>query len=80
MASRDVDVAGALGGRRHPVIVTCRPTWEGGRFDGSEEERRGLLVQAARLGAEFVDVEWRADRRLFENCLKARHRRGDFSP
>jgi 3-dehydroquinate dehydratase type I len=67
---RDVDIAGALRGRRRPVIVTCRPEWEGGRFDGSEEERWGLLAQAARAGAEFVDIEWRADRRLFERCRK----------
>jgi 3-dehydroquinate dehydratase/shikimate dehydrogenase len=56
----DVDVAAALHGRRLPVIVTCRPTWEGGRFDGSEDERRRLLHQAVALGAEYVDVEWRA--------------------
>jgi 3-dehydroquinate dehydratase/shikimate dehydrogenase len=54
------DVAGALAGRRTPVIVTCRAQWEGGRFDGSEEERRRILQQALSLGAEFVDVEWRA--------------------
>ena len=27
---RDVDMAGALSGRSRPVIVTCRPRWEGG--------------------------------------------------
>ncbi len=59
----DPDVAGALAGRRTPVIVTCRPAWEGGRFTGSEEERLRLLGEAIRLGAEYVDVEWRADRR-----------------
>jgi 3-dehydroquinate dehydratase/shikimate dehydrogenase len=58
----DLDVAGALEGRRRPAIVTCRPVWEGGRFDGTEEERLRVLAQAIRLGAEFVDVEWRADR------------------
>src|SRR5712692_10327540 len=31
----DPDVAGALSGRRRKVIVTCRPTWEGGGFTGS---------------------------------------------
>ena len=31
---RDPNVAGALAGRRRPVIVTCRPTWEGGHFTG----------------------------------------------
>jgi len=55
----DLDVAGALQGRRVPVVVTCRPTWEGGRFDGSEETRASILARALELGAEFVDVEWR---------------------
>ena len=57
----DVSVAGALEGRRLPVIVTCRPLWEGGLFDGGEEMRLGLLREAIALGAEYVDVEWRAD-------------------
>ena len=56
----DPDVAGALAGRSVPVVVTCRPTWEGGSFTGSEEERKRLLGQALDAGAEFVDVEWRA--------------------
>jgi 3-dehydroquinate dehydratase/shikimate dehydrogenase len=56
----DVDIAGALRDRRRPVIVTCRPAWEGGHFDASEEMRRALLSRALEAGAEFVDVEWRA--------------------
>jgi 3-dehydroquinate dehydratase/shikimate dehydrogenase len=59
----DLDVAGALEGRKRPVIVTCRPTWEGGRFTGGEPERLRVLGEAIRLGAEYVDVEWNADRR-----------------
>ena len=51
------DSRAALDGRRRPVIVTCRPTWEGGRFDGSEEQRRTILEAAVAAGAEFVDVE-----------------------
>ena len=54
----DVDVAGALHGRRKPVVVTCRPEWEGGLFAGTEEERHRILAEALTLGAEFVDVEW----------------------
>ena len=56
----DPSVAGALAGRRRPVIVTCRPAWEGGGFKGSEEERKQILADALSLGAEYVDVEWRA--------------------
>ena len=56
----DPDVAAALEGRRGPVIVTCRAKWEGGGFEGSEEERRRILKQALDLGADYVDIEWRA--------------------
>src|SRR4051812_23619049 len=56
----DPSVAGALEGRRRPVVVTCRPQWEGGSFGGSEEERKRLLAEALSLGAKYVDVEWRA--------------------
>lgn len=58
---RDPEIAGALTGRRQPVVITCRPTWEGGSFRGSEEERRRLLAEALAAGAEYVDLEWRAD-------------------
>ena len=40
------DVAGALEGRRSPVIVTCRAKWEGGGFEGSEAERLAILGRA----------------------------------
>ena len=68
------DVAGALEGRRRPVIVTCRPVWEGGWFDGSEEDRRRLLESALALGAEFVDLE--AGASFTPALIQARRGRG----
>lgn len=68
------DAAGALEGRLRPVIVTCRPTWEGGRFEGSEEERQRILSEAAAAGAEFVDVELRA--RFAADIIRPRRGRG----
>ena len=56
----DPDVAGALAGRRTPVIVTCRPAWEGGAFKGSENERLKILTDALQQGADYVDVEFKA--------------------
>jgi 3-dehydroquinate dehydratase/shikimate dehydrogenase len=56
----DPDVAGALEGRRRPVIITCRASWEGGGFRGSEHERRRILREAFERGAEYVDIEWKA--------------------
>jgi 3-dehydroquinate dehydratase/shikimate dehydrogenase len=51
------DAAAALEGRRTPIVVTCRAQWEGGRFRGSEEERRRILESALANGADYVDVE-----------------------
>ena len=59
--SRDPDVAAALADRQRPVVVTCRAKWEGGGFEGSEAERRAILEQALQLGAEYVDVEFKAE-------------------
>jgi 3-dehydroquinate dehydratase/shikimate dehydrogenase len=56
----DPDAAAALDGRRVPVVVTCRPTWEGGQFKGSEAERKQILADALARGAEYVDLEWKA--------------------
>ncbi|HXT69853.1 MAG TPA: type I 3-dehydroquinate dehydratase [Vicinamibacterales bacterium] len=58
----EVDVRAAVEGRKKPVILTCRAKWEGGRFEGSEEERMRILGAAITSDAEFVDVEWRANR------------------
>src|SRR5262245_40500111 len=69
---RDLDVAGALEGRAKPVVVTCRPVWEGGQFDGSEDERLGILGKALALGADHVDIEWRADRSSFQSVDRSR--------
>ncbi|MDY0391226.1 MAG: type I 3-dehydroquinate dehydratase [Desulfobulbus oligotrophicus] len=49
-----------------PVLVTNRPTWEGGLFAGKEEDRIARLNQAMELGVGYVDIElqtalqWRA--------------------
>jgi 3-dehydroquinate dehydratase/shikimate dehydrogenase len=42
---------------RVPVIVTVRPTWEGGFSQKSDEERIALWEAAMEEGAEYVDVE-----------------------
>ena len=68
------DAAAAIEGRRRPVIATCRAAWEGGRFQGSEEERRRILESAIAAGAEFVDVEAAAG--FAPDIIRARRGRG----
>jgi 3-dehydroquinate dehydratase / shikimate dehydrogenase len=69
----DPNVQAALAGRATPVVVTCRPAWEGGQFLGSEDERRAILAEAIALGACYVDVEWRAG---FTDLIRRRDGRG----
>ena len=63
------DLRAILGGLPGPLlarlIATVRRREEGGRFPGSEEDRIGLLAEAARLGAAWCDLEFEADR---ESC------------
>ncbi len=50
-------VARLVGASPGPCIVTCRPAWEGGQYDGDETTRAAVLDAAASAGARYVDVE-----------------------
>lgn len=39
------------------LLFTNRPVWDGGRYDGSEDERLQLLMKAVQSGADYVDIE-----------------------
>jgi len=60
----EVDLKALCAGKDRPVIVTNRPRREGGRWQGSESERLRVLREAARCGADFVDVELDSTRAL----------------
>ena len=42
------------------ALVTCRPVWEGGRYQGSEASRLSVLQSADKAGADYIDIEWQA--------------------
>jgi 3-dehydroquinate dehydratase/shikimate dehydrogenase len=57
-------LAGLLKASTLPCIVTCRPTWEGGHSDKSDEDRLAILEHASAAGAAYVDVELETTRRI----------------
>jgi len=57
---QDLDAPGAVTGSPLPTIVTCRPVWEGGRWDGDEAGRRRVMAGAVAAGAAYLDIERRA--------------------
>lgn len=69
----DPSGAGAVEGKRLPVIVTCRAKSEGGLFAGSDEERWSILAEAQKYGADYIDVEWKSN---FYELIERRRGRG----
>ncbi len=67
----DPDVAKCCTLLRKPLLYTNRPTWEGGAFSGSEEERIRPLLKAVELNAAYIDFELRAAKDLRTDLLKA---------
>ena len=54
------DLSALLAGTKLPAIVTYRPNWEGGKYEGAEEARLRALWLAVELKAAYVDVELKA--------------------
>lgn len=55
--SRAPDIPRLLKDRPTPVVVTCRRREDGGKWNGTEDERRMLLRTAIISGADYVDLE-----------------------
>lgn len=54
-----------------PAVVTLRPPDQGGHSRLPASERLRVLVRAAELGAEYVDVEWNACTPQFVGAARA---------
>jgi len=71
---QDLDLATLLAARTRPILFTCRPESEGGRFpDRDQEARRRLLSEAVARGFDLVDVE---DRSGFADVIASKAGRG----
>ncbi|KAJ3681077.1 hypothetical protein LUZ60_015566 [Juncus effusus] len=51
------DLERLLANRPLPTLVTYRPKWEGGEYNGDDDSRLKALLIAMELGAEFIDIE-----------------------
>ncbi|XP_028554264.1 bifunctional 3-dehydroquinate dehydratase/shikimate dehydrogenase, chloroplastic-like [Dendrobium catenatum] len=52
---RDLDLL--LRNRPLPALVTYRPKWEGGEYEGDDGRRFEALLLAMEFGADYVDIE-----------------------
>jgi 3-dehydroquinate dehydratase/shikimate dehydrogenase len=56
----DLDVSALLRQKPCPILFTLRARTEGGEYSGAELNRLETIIQAARAGADWVDVEFSA--------------------
>lgn len=61
---KEPDVKEMLDGAKRPVLVSCRRTADGGQFQGTEDERQGLLRQAILAGPAYVELDLDIARRI----------------
>lgn len=54
---KEPDVKDMISGCKKPVLISCRPVHEGGKFDGTEEERLALLRMAIIAGPDYVELD-----------------------
>ncbi|MEN2975082.1 MAG: type I 3-dehydroquinate dehydratase [Candidatus Caldarchaeales archaeon] len=56
----------------HRVVITIRPWWEGGEYQGDESSRISLFNELAELKPAYVDLELRTLKMKGDICMKAR--------
>ncbi|MGB5685206.1 MAG: type I 3-dehydroquinate dehydratase [Candidatus Electrothrix sp.] len=65
------DVSACCTALETPLLFTNRPSWEGGAFSGSEEQRIEFLLEAVQQQAAYIDCELRAKSFLRGQLLEA---------
>ena len=59
-----------------PLLFTNRASWEGGQWQGEEEQRLSLLCQALEAGAAYVDLELRAPEKSWQQLCHCQQSQG----
>jgi|HubBroStandDraft_6_1064221.scaffolds.fasta_scaffold21972_2 3-dehydroquinate dehydratase/shikimate dehydrogenase len=55
---KEPDVGDMLQGIPKPILVACRRPQDGGKFEGTDEERMTLLRQAIVAGPQYVELDF----------------------
>jgi 3-dehydroquinate dehydratase/shikimate dehydrogenase len=70
---QDLDLDLLFRRKRRPMLFTLRSRQDGGVYSGSEPQRLETILQAARRGADYVDVEFSASwQTILENVPRER--------
>jgi 3-dehydroquinate dehydratase/shikimate dehydrogenase len=56
----DLDLLTILRAKTRPLVLTCRPESEGGRWPDDDHNRRLALLEGVKRGYDYVDIEHRS--------------------
>ena len=59
-----------LNKKNKPIIVTNRKKYEMEKFKGSEKKRIGLLEESIKLKADYIDIEYSANKNILKKIIK----------
>jgi 3-dehydroquinate dehydratase/shikimate dehydrogenase len=65
----DEDILEIISKKPSPIIMTCRKQDEGGKFQGTEEARIGILLKCVEFGCDYVDIELSSGDDLIKNII-----------
>jgi 3-dehydroquinate dehydratase/shikimate dehydrogenase len=59
-----------------PLILTIRPTWEGGNFEEDEGQRLEILKGAIKTGFNYIDLEMKMDGKKRDTLIASAKKSG----
>jgi 3-dehydroquinate dehydratase type I len=66
----DLEIPALLKHAKMPVICVCKDKAEGGRFTGNRAQMAGLLIQAAKCGADYIDIPFSMPKNLSKKIVQ----------
>lgn len=69
-----INLVPLLESREKPLIVTHRRKEEGGKYEGEERKRLGVLQEAVDLEGDYIDVELATEKSLLRSLIRNKGR------
>ncbi len=66
----DLDIKKIIEEAPQPIICVCKGEEEKGKFKDSEKKRVDVLIKAAKMGAEYIDIGIHTDKKLIKNLIR----------
>lgn len=67
---KEIKLTPFLKNRKKPFIITHRRKEEGGKYEGEEGKRLGVLQEAINLGTDYIDLELASEKSSLQDLIR----------